>query len=80
MSAGNMGPGLVQSLEFLKKSSNLPSNFPDMEINRDKVWSFLCFPSSLLITYLLTLSLEKYSVVLEKVLYEPCRGSVRLRL
>ena len=43
MSAGNMGPGLVQSLEFLKKSSNLPSNFPDMEINRDKVWSFLCF-------------------------------------
>ena len=40
-----------------------------------------------MITYLLTLSLEKYSVVLEKVLnfgsknlYEPCRVSVRLTL
>ena len=40
-----------------------------------------------MITYLLTLSLEKYSDVLEKVLnfgsknlYEPCRGSVSLRL
>ena len=31
MSDRNMGPGLVQSLELLKKSSNLPSNFPDME-------------------------------------------------
>ena len=47
----------------------------------------MCFPRSLLITYLLTLSLEKYSVVLEKVLnfgsknlYEPCRVSVRLTL
>ena len=87
MTVRNMGPGLVQSLEFLKKSSNLPSNFPDMEINRDKVWSFLCFPRSLLITYLLTMSLEKYSDVLEKVLNfgskslcQPCVGSVRLRL
>ena len=40
-----------------------------------------------MITYLLTLSLEKYSVVLEKALnlgsknlYQPCVGSVRLRL
>ena len=56
-------------------------------LNRDKLWSFVCFPRSLLITYLLTLSLEKYSVVLEKVLnfgsknlYEPCRVSVRLTL
>ena len=31
MSFGDMGPGLVQSLELFKKSSNLPSNFPDME-------------------------------------------------
>ena len=31
MTVRNMGPGLVQSLELLKKSSNLPSNFPDME-------------------------------------------------
>ena len=56
-------------------------------LNRDKLWSFVCFPRSLLIIYLLTLSLEKYSVVLEKVLnfgsknlYEPCRVSVRLTL
>ena len=27
-------PGFVQSLEFLKKSRNLQSNFPDLE----KVW------------------------------------------
>ena len=47
----------------------------------------MSFPRSLLITYLLTLNLEKYSVVLDKVLhfgsknlYEPCRGSVRFRL
>ena len=27
----SISPGFVQSLEFLKKSLNLPSNFPDLE-------------------------------------------------
>ena len=102
--------GFVQSLEFLKKSCNLPSNFPDpgkvwkIEVKSWKngkkpcvflkavqevlqkwfffrvgqilfnlagmSWKKLCscvfFLRSLLISYLITLSLEKYIIVLEK--------------
>ena len=105
--------GFIQSLKFLKKSWNLPSNFPDLE----KVWKtekkpgkkivksffegynkcftseiffllvksysilpvhvrlqriidkalFLLFLRSLLLTYLITLSLEKEIIALENV-------------
>ena len=94
--------GFVQSLEFLKKSWNLPNNFPDLEkvlrfffffwqsykIVLDK-WNLFCFVQilfnltlmfavhlektlflrflrSVLITYLITLSLEKEIIILEK--------------
>ena len=102
--------GFVQSLEFLKKSWSLPSNFSELEKvckievkswkNGKKSWFFLklqqvllkwnvfcvceilfslacmswkqlcscgVFLSSLLITYFITLCLEKVIIVLEKV-------------
>ena len=94
--------GFVQSLEFLKKSWNLPNNFPDLEkvlrfffffgkatklcliseicfvLFRSYSISPLClqctlkklcscvFLRSVLITYLITLSLEKEIIILEK--------------
>ena len=86
---GIWGQGSCRVLNCWKSLQICPAIFQTWKksLNRDKVWGFLCFPRSLMITYLLTLSLEKYSVVLEKVLnfgsknlYEPCRGWVRLRL